>query len=202
MTLLLAFWLLGNSRYCYYFLKSWLSSGNAQVIYHFEESLFNEVKKEHFKSLRVIYDEMSLLHYEAADVHVPWVNIKSKMLRWRRQTRPPVPNSIEQYLNIIEMPEWNFFTSYNAMNTTVTTIEDNDHFKSIIYADLGFLRSLNNVTELIFMDATFKVIPRKPAFRQLFTILGFVQDSVIPLCWVLMKKKIHQLMNQFLRTSP
>ncbi|XP_044575507.1 uncharacterized protein LOC123259230 [Cotesia glomerata] len=60
---------------------------NAQVIYHFEESLFNEVKKEHFKSLRVIYDEMSLLHYEAA-VHVPWVNIKSKMLRWRRQTRP------------------------------------------------------------------------------------------------------------------
>lgn len=75
------------------------------------------------------------------------------------------------------MPEWNAYTSHNQTNITVTTIEDEDGSKTIIYADFGFLRSLNHVSDF-FIDATFKVIPRKPMFRQFLTILGLVQDSV------------------------
>ncbi|XP_044597447.1 uncharacterized protein LOC123274010 [Cotesia glomerata] len=149
---------------------------NAEKIYNFERSLYEEVTTHHFKSLRIIYDEISSLHHEAA-IHVTWVDIYPKMLRWRRQIKPPIPDSIDQYINLIEMPEWNMYTSHNQTNITVITIEDNDHSKSIIYADLEFLRSLNNVFEL-YIDATFKVVPRKPAFRQLLTILGLVQDSV------------------------
>ncbi|XP_074096502.1 uncharacterized protein LOC141525777 [Cotesia typhae] len=176
---------------------------NAEKIYNFERSLYEEVTTHHFKSLRIIYDEISLLcvflsHHEAA-IHVTWVDIYPKMLRWRRQIKPPIPNSIDQYINLIEMPEWNMYTSHNLTNITVITIEDNDHSKSIIYADLEFLRSLNNVFEL-YIDATFKVVPRKPAFRQLLTILGLVQDSVIIYTSLLdfnAKKNILQHMSRY-----
>ncbi|XP_074114222.1 uncharacterized protein LOC141537252 isoform X3 [Cotesia typhae] len=157
----------------------------------FQKSLYDATMIRPYRSIRALYDHISVQQHEAA-VEFTWAKMQPLMERWRRRDRPrhpPIPNNLEQYANYLNMPEWAQLLKYSQGQLTASTqTMSNGKLLTILY-NSDFLRTVVNVKTL-FMDATFKITPKKPKTYQVFTILGLINDhKALPLCWMLMEKK-------------
>ncbi|XP_044575625.1 uncharacterized protein LOC123259326 [Cotesia glomerata] len=156
----------------------------------FQHALFEATVSRPFRSFRLIYDQLSVVHYEAA-VKFTWAKMKPVMENWRRREqprRPPTPQNLQEFSNLLSMPQWSHFLTYPHGQLKVVTLTSTDDSFLTIICNGDFLKSVN--TSMLFMDATFKITPRKPNIYQVFTVLGLIDDhQALPLCWVLMTKK-------------
>ncbi|CAD6223587.1 GSCOCG00011756001-RA-CDS, partial [Cotesia congregata] len=105
------------------------------------------------------------------------------MMRWRQAVRPPIPTSLENYAQILNDPKWNHLTQYPTGRLNVSAVIGRDSSVAVVIGDPQFLQTI--VAEEFYIDATYKVCPRKPKFYQLFTIMA----KAIPITWALMDKK-------------
>lgn len=118
---------------------------------------------------------MSNSHGIAA-THLPWIEMKKKLQQWRKKTRPPAPRTWLDYLTLLSMATWANFTTYEGGRLTVNMIRATDNSVGIVYMDQDFLQQIN--TNVLYMDATFKVTPAKPKSYQFFTIMCQVNHAV------------------------
>lgn len=98
---------------------------------------------------------------------------------WRRQSRPPrppIPLNLYEYANFLRMPQWNNLLQYPQGHLSVSTLEAIDGSFVTIMFNSDFVASITTTT--LFMDATFKITPRKPKVYQVFTILALVENKV------------------------
>ena len=99
------------------------------------------------------------------------------MARWRSHISPPQPRSWEHYVELLQIEKWRRrFTTYNNGQLTVTYIRAVDGSIAVVFADVEYLRSVRAVC--LYIDATFKICPRKPRILQFFTIMAEVDGCV------------------------
>ncbi|XP_057321673.1 uncharacterized protein LOC130665356 [Microplitis mediator] len=63
----------------------------------FQDALFIAATARPYRSLRLIYDQLSVQHHEAAS-EFTWAKMQPLMASWRRsdrQARPPIPNNLQ-----------------------------------------------------------------------------------------------------------
>ncbi|CAD6204225.1 GSCOCG00012678001-RA-CDS [Cotesia congregata] len=156
----------------------------------FQQDLFKATLARPFQSFRLIYDHLSILHYEAA-VKYTWAKMKPLMESWRRRNQPrnpPTPHNLQQYSELLSMPEWSHLLTYPQGQLRATTLRASDGSLLTMLCNSDFLRLVDS--SMLFMDATFRITSRKPKVYQVFTILGLINDrQALPLCWVLMTRK-------------
>ncbi|XP_034935548.1 uncharacterized protein [Chelonus insularis] len=153
-------------------------------MYNFEKDLRNEVITDRFKSIKMIYNELSLKYPEVVMIKT-WLEMEPRMRKWREEVQPPIPLMLEEYQMILDDPQWAFLFSNNGdiNKMHVSTIKSTDGSCITIYGNVELLKLINPLH--LMMDATFSVVPRKPKAHQLFTILAIA----IPILWSLMEKK-------------
>lgn len=101
----------------------------------------------------------------------------STINNWRRQTRPPLPKSLKDYVNLLNMEQWKHLLTHNLSNLQVMSIESNDGSSAAVLADKNFLKTINTTHLLI--DATYEVCPRAPTeIYQFLTIMAMIEDNV------------------------
>ncbi|XP_015125276.1 uncharacterized protein LOC107047062, partial [Diachasma alloeum] len=113
------------------------------------------------------------------------------MRRWRQQHRPPVPRTLQEYDEIINLPQWSKYRQYAGGGLTVHTINVAVDTSVTVFGDTEFLASISNIRELL-IDATFEVCPRAADIYQFLTIMGRIDDSCVPITWALMTRKTEQ----------
>ncbi|XP_034935376.1 uncharacterized protein [Chelonus insularis] len=159
----------------------------SKIIFDFERALRQKILKDKFKSLKSIYEEISLLYPQAAIIKT-WVQMQPRMQYWKKQVQPSKPDSFQDYIDILNDPQWKFFTNNQDDNKMyVSTLQCGDMSHVTLYGNPQLLRQIE--TSHLLIDATFTVVPEKPKSHQLFTILALVNDSTIPILWVLMERK-------------
>ncbi|XP_044584378.1 uncharacterized protein LOC123264915 isoform X2 [Cotesia glomerata] len=153
------------------------------------DDIIRQMKKElheatelSLQDLRSIYNQIVLSHPDAA-AFVTFRSIERSMMRWRQAVRPPIPISLENYAEILNDPKWNHLTEYPTGRLNVSTVIGRDSSVATVIGDPQFLQTI--VAEEFYIDATYKVCPRKPKFYQLFTIMA----KAIPITWALMNNK-------------
>ncbi|XP_074106426.1 uncharacterized protein LOC141532127 isoform X2 [Cotesia typhae] len=159
--------------------------------HEFQKALYKAATDRPLQSLRLAYDTLCLLHSKAA-VTLTWTKMQLVMQRWRSQVLPrhPLqPINLLDYAGLLQQPEWQHFTCYNNNNDrlSVQTVEAADTSSITIIGNRNFL-ALINPTEL-FMDATYKIRPKKPKILQIFMIMGLVYNTAVPICWMIMTAK-------------
>ncbi|XP_044594352.1 uncharacterized protein LOC123271884 [Cotesia glomerata] len=137
-------------------------------------------------ALRKIYDAISLVHPIAA-ISLTWPMMQPKMQKWRAACRPRFPRNWREYAEILNQPQWFNYTDYKLGRLIVAAIQATDGSYVTTFSNPQMLATLN--TDMLFMDATFKVIPLAPKAYQFFTILALVDDTAIPVFWALMERK-------------
>lgn len=98
------------------------------------------------------------------------------MQLWRSEICPKIPRSLEEYVDIINSPQWDRFINRNGDNLNVTLIIDVRGDESVVYGDPMFLRDVR--TTHFWVDGTFRVCPRKLGNLQLLTIMGTIDGYV------------------------
>ncbi|XP_044593096.1 uncharacterized protein LOC123270971 [Cotesia glomerata] len=155
----------------------------------FQKALYKATINRPFQSMRLIYDHLSQLHSVAA-TSLTWVKMQPAMQRWRSKVRPQHPansRDLMEYAEQLQLPQWQHLIRYNNGELNVHTIPVTDGSFVTVISDVNFLGLLNPTT--FFMDATFKITPRKPKVYQVFSIMGLVDDTALPICWMLMTAK-------------
>ncbi|XP_057326909.1 uncharacterized protein LOC130668578 [Microplitis mediator] len=160
-----------------------------ELYYNFQKALYYASISQPYQSLRLIYDNLSVIHYEAA-IKYTWAKMQPMMTSWRRSNRlphPPIPNDLLHYVTLLRMPQWDHLLRYSQGHLSVSALHAPDGGIIIIFFDLNFLASI--ITTTLFMDATFKMTPKKPKVYQFFTIMALINNKALPICWMLMSKK-------------
>ncbi|XP_057329789.1 uncharacterized protein LOC130670404 [Microplitis mediator] len=112
------------------------------------------------------------------------------MQRWRQQVQPEhplTPRNLMEYADLLQQPEWQNLKSYENDELSVQTIPVADGSFVSVIGSVNFLGLLNPTR--LFMDATFKITPKKPQIYQFFTIMGLIDDTALPVCWMFMTRK-------------
>uniref|UniRef100_A0A0C9RDB7 MULE transposase domain-containing protein n=1 Tax=Fopius arisanus TaxID=64838 RepID=A0A0C9RDB7_9HYME len=157
------------------------------LIYEFEEAIRAEIERDPHRYSRIIYDIVAM-KYPRASILRPFIAVKRKMKIWRTKSVPPLPQSLDDYVNLFNKQPWNEkYASYAGGTITVTSIRGLGRSTSVVFADINYLRSLN--IKNFHLDATFKVCPRRPQVLQLLTLMGRIDDTPIPIAWILMGSK-------------
>lgn len=102
--------------------------------------------------------------------------MKTKMQRWRRNTRPPAPRNWLHYVTLLAMATWATFTQYEGGQLHVSMIRAVDNTIAIVYTDQALLDQIQAQTLCFY--ATFQVVPLKPKSYQLLTIMAEVNHAV------------------------
>ncbi|XP_044014013.1 uncharacterized protein LOC122856408 [Aphidius gifuensis] len=120
------------------------------------------------------------------------------MNRWRRSTHPRTPRTLLEYNLLINQNQWSKYREYPQGMMVVHTIYIDRSTSATIFGNPDFLSTLVNIQEL-YLDATFRDCPRLLNITQLFTIMGRIDNSTVPLAWALMTRKTAELYEQILR---
>ncbi|XP_034949282.1 LOW QUALITY PROTEIN: uncharacterized protein, partial [Chelonus insularis] len=173
---------------------------SVDATYAFKKALYTAIINNRLKSVKSVYNEISLLHPEAATIKT-WKIMEPRMRRWRTQIQPPIPQNLQQYQKILDDPRWIFLRkNYDKTSLMhVSTSESEDKSYVTIFGNRTLLQIIK--TPQLFMDATFKIVPKKPQALQFFTILALVNNTVsaIPIFWSLMEKKSSSAYRQVLK---
>ncbi|XP_043480990.1 uncharacterized protein LOC122510422 [Leptopilina heterotoma] len=109
------------------------------------------------------------------------------MYRWRNTHRPPNPNSIEQFMELINSDQWNSVKRYQDGDVMFRCITGRDFCKSIIMMDHHFAGQLLRGDSVVFLHTSQTVIPAVLPFHQLVSFMCLKDKYVIPCAWALME---------------
>ncbi|XP_053597966.1 uncharacterized protein LOC128668680 [Microplitis demolitor] len=74
----------------------------------FQDALFIAATARPYRSLKVIFDDLSVQNHEAAS-QFTWRKMQPLMESWRRSDRPPrppIPSNLQQFADFLNMPQW------------------------------------------------------------------------------------------------
>lgn len=118
-----------------------------------------------------------LYSHPVAAISVRWPIIERQMQVWRRQHRPPIPATLNDFSVLINSQQWAKYREYENGNfLTVHTIVVDALTSVTIIGDPNFLASLQDIEEL-YIDATFEICPRQMGIYQFLTIMGKIDDT-------------------------
>lgn len=112
----------------------------------------------------------------AAAVQVPFISVWRSMLRWRQSSAPNIPRGLPDLGNLLCSGDWPRFSTSNSGQFYSGSVEaDGSH--ALIFGSIDFITNFTD-SQHIFVDGTFKVVPRRPGFNQLLTVFGTCMDHV------------------------
>lgn len=128
---------------------------------------------------------------------MPFCRIRQCMQLWRSKNCPPKPFSLENFVDIINYPQWERFLHRNGISITVTSVIDTNGDVSAVFGDPILLQGIK--TNHIWADATFRVCPRELGDLQLLTILGLIDEYV---SWPWLRNCYIYYIKLYLRKKP
>ncbi|XP_066593197.1 uncharacterized protein [Prorops nasuta] len=155
----------------------------------FREDLLNTVKDSPI-STRDAYDYKSKGHVEAAS-RISYKYVKRTLIRKKVQICPFKPKSLKDIALMKNNEMWQVALSFSFGNIehkiTVDVIEVNSETQVILY-DCELIKMFPNIKSFS-MDATYYSMPKLSDSYQLLTLMGVVNNKVLPCVWVLMAGK-------------
>ncbi|XP_057334283.1 uncharacterized protein LOC130673324 [Microplitis mediator] len=145
------------------------------VIYTFKRDLYRAVTSS-YRDLRLIYDEITIRHADAATL-VPYISIVKTMQTWRKNNRPPVPKTLQEYVERLNSDYWRKFFIPPNSNLTVINVRGTDGSVATVFIDANLLQNFQSVH--LYADATYKICPQEPKNKiyQFFTIMATFDDT-------------------------
>ncbi|XP_030745880.1 uncharacterized protein LOC115874745 [Sitophilus oryzae] len=141
-------------------------------------------------TLKSIYERLSIRNPEGAVV-VPFNSVRSSMLRWRQATTPNIPANLEELAIILQTGDWPRFSNCaNGAFFSGSVVSDNH--RAIIFGNQDFIQNFR-ASQYVFIDGTFKVVPRRPSFCQILTIFATSMDHAFPIVHIFMERKTKRL---------
>lgn len=97
------------------------------------------------------------------------------MRRARQETQPPTPNDLNHFEQLINDRKYNYLTKEigpNQLDFFKGIFNTDDGSKVVYFSSPSIIQTLRcaNRPVKLFMDATFKVVPRLDGLTQLFTV--------------------------------
>lgn len=130
-----------------------------------------------FKNLAK-YIHLYFHRYFDGSVLYPFAVARLTLQRWIQNTRPPIPNTFEEYFESMTLVQWQGkYTRRGQVELMVRNVVAPDNSRIILYTDVEFTESLGRI-QRIGVDATFKVCSKKPKMRQFLSIMALV-DGVV-----------------------
>lgn len=96
------------------------------------------------------------------------------MYKWRRSTLPPLPPSpdcLESYADIINSENYQEWKNFHGGVFTVSPIINEEGSTSIIFIDEQFARKIITQNDSLYLDATYKIVPRVTDALQFLTLI-------------------------------
>lgn len=117
------------------------------------------------------------LYYAA--LQYPWSTAENLMRRARRNSLPPIPESLRELGDVFENGLLNRYFCCRERIMYKTCLRDSDGFYSVVFACNELLDEVirYGVTEL-HADGTFKVVPSNLGAKQLLVIHCMIQNHV------------------------
>ncbi|XP_051163476.1 uncharacterized protein LOC127283264 [Leptopilina boulardi] len=153
----------------------------------FKQALHNRVTTSSDK-YRKIYDEVRLHHADAAQ-HLPFSKIENTMFQWRKKVTPPTVNNLNNFVEVANSDEWKDISKYNGGNLEISLAIAEDGSRSTIFCDKNFVNEVYDNQTMVFIDATFKIVPPNMELGQFLTLMTVKYNHTIPFVWILMEKR-------------
>lgn len=111
--------------------------------------------------------------------------------RKKRKIIPKIPKSIDEFEEFIENYKEQYFYDERNLPFYRKVWRTKSGESNIVFISESVLAKLKDLKENIqlLMDGTFKVLPRRPKFRQLYIISLIFDGRCYPLAYILMERK-------------
>ncbi|XP_051167015.1 uncharacterized protein LOC127285188 [Leptopilina boulardi] len=138
-----------------------------------------------------IYDSSRLRNPQTA-VNVTFNSMESNLYKWKLRTLPslpPIPESVQNFVEIINSPENQQWKQFNDGQFSVTVTRDITGSTSAIFIDIQFAERIIADNNMVYLDATYKVVPKIEDAYQLLTLIMIKFNHGFPIAYALMESK-------------
>uniref|UniRef100_A0ABD2W2D1 MULE transposase domain-containing protein n=1 Tax=Trichogramma kaykai TaxID=54128 RepID=A0ABD2W2D1_9HYME len=163
-------------------------SPEAAHITRFKEELRQAATRDYGEPRR-IYDALAAVYPEAAAL-VPFRTVLRGILRWRRTSFPPSPQSLVELTLQLSDPGRDGLFNHDAGTITKRVFRDVAGDTHFLFYDADIVVRIRNNTETLMKDFTYKTCPIVPdANLQLGTVMCIYHGHALPIMWFLMSRK-------------
>uniref|UniRef100_A0A1Y1M514 HECT domain-containing protein n=1 Tax=Photinus pyralis TaxID=7054 RepID=A0A1Y1M514_PHOPY len=159
-------------------------------LFYFRRELRQSVGRS-TSSCKDIYESIRLLYPEAANL-LPFTAVESAMFRWRRTCRPPYPNTLQEYYDLLISEKWCNRLTYDRGALQCYFLKPSENVEILLFYNPTYVEPLLSNCEMN-VDATFKCVPCNVGLStrsaQCFTIMVTIHNHSIPCIWALMSKR-------------
>lgn len=99
------------------------------------------------------------------------------MYKWRSLGRPCIPQTLVQLGEILDNGKWSKYTICDGGPFFSGIVLATNRAAAVVFGNLQYIKEFANA-QYVFIDGTFKAVPRKPNFLQILTIFATTMDHV------------------------
>lgn len=110
-------------------------------------------------------------------VHLPFNVVRPSMYKWRRFRTPCIPQTLVQLGEILNNGQWPKYSVCDGGPFYSGTVLATNGAAAVVFGNAVYINQFANA-QYVFIDGTFKAVPRKPKFLQILTIFATSMDHV------------------------
>ncbi|XP_057317909.1 uncharacterized protein LOC130662941 isoform X1 [Microplitis mediator] len=160
---------------------------NAEIKARFEKDLHSATQRQ-FRKLRLIYNDVSLLHQEAAAL-VTFEEVKRRMQYWQKKPNLAHIISLGSLSYHLHKSEYQNIILHDLGKTDFKFMMNNNNQRyAVLFGDMELINRIDN--QSLFIQSTTKVLPQDIINSlQVVSIFTTYADHTFPLLWIIMLEK-------------